>query len=136
MLKAYRHVIVFIAIVGSFLALSCEKVDTDLKIAQSKVEEFRYRVKSEKYDEIYMDASDIFKESGSLEEMKKYIVSAKLGYMGRPRVFVDWKVGVNAKVGYIILLYYADDLEHNGLNEEFVFMKEANEFRLMNYRAW
>jgi hypothetical protein len=135
-MNLFKALFISTVLVVFFLCTSCEKVENDLQLAQVKVDEFRLRVRAEDYGGLYDEAGSAFRNKVSRNEMKNYISPFRSEIGSESRKLVDWKIGVNANVGQLVVLYYASSDDGQGLNEEFIFAKEETEFRLLNYRLW
>lgn len=136
LLDLARFRFVFAMVLGIIVCSSCGQFDTDINEAKKRVDEFRSMVRDDEYGKLHAWTSQAMRNKVSVEELRTYLQPLRFEIGAGSRKLIDWKIGANANVGYLFVLYYASDDQGRDLKEEFIFVKEGEKLHLLNYRAW
>jgi hypothetical protein len=123
--------VVVLAIVVVLLS-ACAGMGKSKEIAERAVEIFHSQLDSERYVEIYADAEEEFKKSGSQEQFEKLMkaIHQKLGKVQATNQ-TSWLVNVGS--GAVVTLTYNTDFADGKATEQFVWHVRGNRASLLNY---
>lgn len=136
MLKIRYKKIKILAVLFFVVAVvSCNPIDEKFT-CEEKVVEFRKKVKQKNFDEIYEQASSKFKQSVNKTDFALGL-SNIADEIGEPDNFVleSWKVNSDIVNGitFVVLVFKPLQTKQVVL-EEYVFIKENQDYLLFNYR--
>jgi Protein of unknown function (DUF4019) len=117
-----------------FVGAACAAFTKGKAAGEKAVENFHAQLNAEKFDEIYEQSSKEFKDSGSKEEIIKFLqaVRRKLGTVNKTSS-QGWHVNTTP-TGTVITMSYETEYSNDTATESFTFYMNGEEAQLVNYK--
>jgi hypothetical protein len=134
MKKLYGLLTAFLVLFIFFIT-ACKNEDSDLRIAEVKVLEFRQLISRNEFDYIYDHASEKFKEATDKKTAVDFLKGVSIAVANPDDfVLVEKKTIIDSNYGLVYVLNYRR--KDNNTVEGYAFVKKDNELLLANYNFY